>query len=81
MFKGLQKLINSNSGKYIISIILGIGLATLFRKSCQNRNCLIFKAAPNEKIKDKIFKSDGQCYTYDEENIKCGTLKQQIEFN
>ena len=40
----LRRLIYSDIGRIIISILLGLGLATLFRKVCNDRNCLVFKA-------------------------------------
>ena len=46
----LRRLIYSDIGKYIISILLGLGLATLFRKVCKDRNCIVFKA-PNYLMK------------------------------
>ena len=55
MNQNINKIINSNRGKIVFSIILGFGLATLFRKACNSRNCLLFKAPPIEKIKGKIF--------------------------
>ena len=38
----LQRLLNSKMGKITLSIILGFGLATLFRKVCTDKNCLVF---------------------------------------
>ena len=52
----LRRLIYSDIGKYIISILLGLGLATLFRKVCKDRNCIVFKAPNIKKIKNQIFK-------------------------
>jgi len=36
----LENFINSQSGKYIMSILLGFGLATLFRQICTGKDCL-----------------------------------------
>ena len=33
-----RRLLYSTPGKYIISILLGLGLATLFRRACKERN-------------------------------------------
>ena len=71
MFKGLQKILNSDAGKYIISILLGIGLSTLFRNACNDRKCLVFKAVAPEKVKDKIFKIGDDCYKYTSEQVEC----------
>jgi len=50
----IRRLIYTPAGNIMISILLGLGLATLFRKSCKNRNCLVFQAPPIDKIK-KIY--------------------------
>tara|TARA_Y100000591_G_C21651224_1_gene602943 strand:- start:398 stop:640 length:243 start_codon:yes stop_codon:yes gene_type:complete len=80
MFKGIQKILNSDAGKYIISILLGIGLSTLFRNACNDRKCIIFKAVSPENVKDKIFKLDNQCYTYTHDQIKCSDDNSELKF-
>ena len=40
----IKRLIHSGFGKVIIPILLGLGLATMFRKVCKDRNCVVFKA-------------------------------------
>ena len=81
MLKGIQKLINSNAGKYIISILLGIGLSTLFRNACNDRKCIIFKAVSPENVKDNIeFKVDNNCYKYTHEQVKCSDDNSELTF-
>ena len=62
----------------IISILLGLGLATLFRKVCNDRNCLLFKAPEPSEIKDKIFKFNKKCYKYKEEAESCSNNNKKI---
>lgn len=76
MFKGLQKILNSDAGKYIISILLGIGLSTLFRNACNDRKCIVFKAVAPEKVNDKIFKIGNDCYQYRSKQIECSKNKE-----
>jgi len=66
-----MKFIHTARGKYLFSILLGFGLATLFRKSCNSRNCLIFKAPNLDNIKDKIFNHNNKCYQFNEESTNC----------
>ncbi len=61
-------------------MLLGFGLATLFRKACNRRNCLIFRAAPLSKIKDQIFRYDNKCYTFTPKSESCTKLKKSVEF-
>ena len=76
----IQKIINSNRGKYVISILLGLGLATLFRKACTNQNCLVFKAPSMKEIKGKIFQFDNKCYKYNEKHASCNSNKKIVQF-
>lgn len=67
----LEKFVQSETGKYMMSIILGLGLATFFRQACKGRNCLIYRAPPLAEIDDKIYKIDDKCYKFKQESVKC----------
>lgn len=58
---------DEKTNKILISIIWGLGIATLFRKVCNN-NCLVVKAP---KMKDYIEIKDGTCYKFIKEEVKC----------
>jgi hypothetical protein len=77
----LKKIIDSDLGKYIISILLGLGLASLFRKSCQNKKCLRFVGPPINEIKNKAFKFNNKCYKYIPQANRCNKDKKQIYFS
>ena len=69
------------SGKIIMSILLGIGLATLFRSVCDDESCTTYVAVKPENIKDKIIKNNNQCYKYSLETTTCKTNgKKQVRF-
>ena len=76
----LGKFIHTETGKYIMSILLGLGLASLFRTVCKEINCLIFHAPPLEKIKDKIFKNNGKCIKYNAVAAKCNINSKIVDF-
>ena len=76
----LRRLIYGDVGKIVISIILGLGLATLFRKVCKDRDCIIFKAPDIKKIQNQIFKFDKKCYKFEENIEKCNNNKKIVEF-
>jgi hypothetical protein len=71
----LSKFVNTKTGKYIMSVLLGFGLATIFRKICKGDNCVIFYAPPLDEIENKIFKQDGKCYQYSLVSTKCDSSK------
>jgi hypothetical protein len=76
----LAKFFHSETGKHMLSIILGLGLASLFRTVCKDKNCIIFKAPPLADIKDKIFKQNDKCYKYTAVSRKCDATKKIVEF-
>ena len=67
----IKGIINSERGKMVFSILLGLGLATLFRQSCNSNKCLIFKAPTLDRIKNKIFNYNNKCYKFTEKSITC----------
>ena len=76
----LSKFIDSQSGKIVASVILGLGLATLFRRACNGKNCILYKAAPLDEVIGKIFRYNGKCYKFNPTQAKCDTSKQILEF-
>ena len=37
----VKRLIHSGFGKIIIPVLLGLGLATMFRRVCKDKNCIV----------------------------------------
>jgi hypothetical protein len=74
----IKEIINSVRGKYVLSLLLGLGLATLFRKACKDRNCLVFKAPKMSDIKGKIFGYNNKCYKYNEKNASCNPNPENV---
>ena len=54
----LGKLVHTQTGKYVLSVILGLGLASFFRTVSKGKNCIAFNVPPIEEIKDEVFKDD-----------------------
>lgn len=76
----LSKFVNSVTGRNLMSIILGLGLATFFRQMCSGKNCTITKAPPLDEIDDKIYKFDGKCYKLEKNAEKCNNKKKVVSF-
>ena len=76
----IKKVLHTETGKKIISILLGLGLATLFRKVCNDRNCLVFKAPKIDKIDNQIFEFDDKCYKFTKKATKCDNSKKIVDF-
>jgi len=74
-----KRLLHSALGKLIISIMLGLGLATIFRKTCKDKNCLTFKGPILGDIDGKIYKHGEKCFQYNTNSMPCDKNKQIVE--
>ena len=76
----LGKFVHTQTGKIIMSILLGFGLASLFRTVCKDKDCIIFHAPPLDKFQDKIYKNGDKCYKYTPVATKCNANAKIVDF-
>jgi len=77
----LSKFLHGETGRILMSIILGLGLASLFRRVCKGRNCVVQKAPPLEEIDDQIYKFQDKCYQYNAVSVKCNKNMSYVEMD
>jgi hypothetical protein len=76
----IKALLNSPMGKAFISILLGLGLATMFRTVCEGKNCIRFVGPVLSEVDGKIFKHGNKCYKYEAESSgKCDETKRILD--
>jgi hypothetical protein len=71
----LKRLFATETGKVAISIILGLGLASLFRKVCTSKNCIQFEGPILSEFEGKTYKQGEKCYQYNLKHSKCDNNK------
>lgn len=76
----VRRLLYSSYSKFVISILLGFGLATMFRKVCNDRNCLLFKAPTMTEIENMVYKKNGECYKMTHETVEFDKKKKSVYF-
>ena len=67
----IKLILENKIGNIILSVILGLGLASLFRKVCKTNNCIIIKGPDPDLIKNNIFRYDKKCYKYSTHATDC----------
>jgi hypothetical protein len=67
----IDNVMSSDLGQILISIILGLGLASFFRKVCKNGRCIVVKGPKLDDIKKHVYKIDNECYKYTPQSTKC----------
>lgn len=71
----LDKFVHNSTGRVVMSILLGLGLATLFRSVCKGKRCQIIASPPMSEIDNQIYKFDNKCYKMEKHAVKCNTNK------
>ena len=66
----MKEILDNPTGSIIVSIILGLGIAALFRKSCEGGKCIVFQAPPKD-ITKTIYKHNNKCIKFESETVKC----------
>lgn len=77
----LKRLLHTSLGQFFISILLGLGLATLFRKACNDKNCLSFNGPVISEIDGKIYKHGEKCFSYTSTATACDANKQIVDMS
>jgi hypothetical protein len=78
MIKNMMKSIHTTNGQYVISFILGIGLASLFRKVCKDRNCIVFRAPDFDEVTKNTYTYGEKCYAFTKSAVPCGKTEREI---
>jgi len=76
-----KRLLNTKVGITFISIMLGLGLAVLFRSACNGKDCLNFKGPKFSDINGKVYQFGDSCYKYNTVSGNCDSNKKVLEFS
>lgn len=60
---------------------MGLGLATMFRRVCDSKNCILFNGPVISEIDGKIYKYDEYCYKYELNTVKCNNMKKTVRLS
>ena len=75
----LKRLLHTPLGQFFISVLLGLGLATFFRKVCNDKNCIDFNGPIIGDFEEKVYKYDNKCYKYTTNAEKCDANKKILD--
>lgn len=55
---------NTKMGSMFLSVLLGLGLAAVFRSACKDKQCIIVKGPKQEDTANYFYKIQDNCYKY-----------------
>lgn len=77
----ISRLLNSTLGKILLSILLGLGLSTIFKQSCSGQSCITYHGPILGQIEGKTYQYGDRCYTYTIAPIQCSTVRRSVELS
>jgi len=67
----ISKVLDSNAGSIFISVLLGLGLAALFRSVCNDGKCIVIQGPSTDEIKRNYYKINDECFKYTPVYTEC----------
>jgi hypothetical protein len=77
----IKRLLNSELGKILLSILLGLGLSTIFKQSCSGQSCITYHGPILGQIEDKVYQYGERCYKYTIAPIQCSTVRRSVDLS
>ena len=71
VYKMLSDAMNNPKFAAFISLLLGFGLASLFKTACVGGECVVIKGPSITEVSKNTYKIDDRCYTYKPEATTC----------
>lgn len=71
--------LRSENGIIVVSVILGFGLASLFRKACKHGDCVVVTGPTMKDVSDRTFMIDERCYVYKPLATQCANYAADAE--
>ena len=60
----VKQLFSTPTGSIIVSIILGLGLAAVFRRACSGNRCIVIRGPNPNDVAQNYYKVNEQCFKY-----------------
>lgn len=67
----VSQMLHTSYGRLVISVLLGLGLASLFKKTCNSKSCYKFVAPNVSEITSSVYSHGGSCYTFKPITVQC----------
>ena len=68
----MKEVMDNRVGSIVVSVILGVGLAALFRRVCTDGNCVVIRAPKSGEVDKYFYKIGKDCFKYTPFVVECG---------
>lgn len=67
----MGRIMATDAGAIVVSLLLGLGLAAIFRRACHGDGCLVLRAPDAGEIARSHYKVGADCYKYTPRVVPC----------
>jgi hypothetical protein len=67
------KIMNVPGIAAILSFIIGLGIAAMFRPMCKGPECVIIRGPPIQDIRDSVYQFGSKCVEFKTKPMECPT--------
>lgn len=65
------KIVKTPGVATIISFVLGIGIAAMFRPICKGPECVLVRGPPVQEIRDAVYQFGSKCVEFKPRAVEC----------
>jgi hypothetical protein len=62
----------------LVSLLIGFGIAAMFRPLCKGPDCLVLRGPPVNEIRGAVYQFGAKCVEFDAKAIACPTKESNI---
>lgn len=67
----VQRLLYTQMGQIVISILFGLALAFMFQRVCKGTKCVVIEPPPMDELQKHIYRIGNDCYKYVPRVVEC----------
>jgi hypothetical protein len=67
----MGKLLGTDAGAIVVSVLLGLGLAAVFRRACKGDGCVVLRAPDAADVTRYHYKVGEDCFRYTPKVVPC----------
>lgn len=75
----IAKVLMDPKSKIVISVILGLGLAAAFKKTCVGNNCILIKGPKSSDVEGHVYRLRDSCYRYTPRVVECADKSKTLD--
>lgn len=69
-----DRILRQPASRVILSILWGLGLAALFRRTCRGNRCIVIEGPSLNEVRNTLYQYEGEddCYRFEAYEVECG---------